>query len=103
MAGSCGRKCGLDLVLLWLWCRPAVAAPIQPLAWEPHMLWLWPEKAKKKKRERETEIFTFFFFLHFLVLLTLVDLQCCDDNACLRAECGLPGCAPWQPLSWVSP
>ena len=34
---SCGvdRRCGLDLVLLWLWCRPAVAAPIQPLTWEP--------------------------------------------------------------------
>ena len=26
-----------DLALLWLWCRPAAAAPIQPLAWEfPH-------------------------------------------------------------------
>ena len=24
-----------DLVLLWLWCRPAAAAPILPLAWEP--------------------------------------------------------------------
>ena len=24
-----------DLVLLWLWCRPAATAPIRPLAWEP--------------------------------------------------------------------
>ena len=23
-----------DLALLWLWCRPAAAAPIRPLAWE---------------------------------------------------------------------
>ena len=23
-----------DLALLWLWCRPAAAAPFQPLAWE---------------------------------------------------------------------
>ena len=22
-------------MLLWLWCRPATAAPIGPLAWEP--------------------------------------------------------------------
>ena len=22
-------------MLLWLWCRPAATAPIQPLAWEP--------------------------------------------------------------------
>ena len=28
--------CGSDLVLLWLWCSPAVAVavPIQPLAWD---------------------------------------------------------------------
>ena len=30
-----GRRFGLDLVLLWLWHRPAVAALIRPLAWEP--------------------------------------------------------------------
>ena len=24
-----------DLVLLWLWCRPAAIAPIKPLAWDP--------------------------------------------------------------------
>ena len=24
-----------DPELLWLWCRSAAAAPIQPLAWEP--------------------------------------------------------------------
>ena len=24
-----------DPALLWLWCRPAAAAPNQPLAWEP--------------------------------------------------------------------
>ena len=26
--------CGSDLVLLWLWSRPAVTAPIRILAWE---------------------------------------------------------------------
>ena len=33
---SCGvgSTHGLDLVLLWLWCRPAAVAPIGPLAWE---------------------------------------------------------------------
>ena len=29
-----GHRCGSDLVLLWLWCRPAATAPISPLAWE---------------------------------------------------------------------
>ena len=37
--------------LAWLWCRPAVVAPIRPLAWEQsHMPWVWPYKAKKKKK-----------------------------------------------------
>jgi len=33
---SCGvdHRCGLDLALLWLWCRLAATAPIQPLACE---------------------------------------------------------------------
>ena len=30
---SCGR--GLNLVLLWLWCKTAATTPIGPLAWEP--------------------------------------------------------------------
>ena len=36
VASSCGigHRCGSDLVLLWLWDRPAAATPIQPLAWE---------------------------------------------------------------------
>jgi len=29
-----GRRRGLDPVLLWLWYRPAAAAPIRLLAWE---------------------------------------------------------------------
>ena len=28
------HRCGLDLALLWLWCRTAAAAPIRPLVWE---------------------------------------------------------------------
>ena len=36
VAVSCavGRRCGLDLALLWLWRRPAAIAPTGPLAWE---------------------------------------------------------------------
>ena len=51
---SCGvglRRC-LDPMLLWLWYRPAVAAPIQPLAWELSyaMGAALKEKEKKKKK-----------------------------------------------------
>ena len=37
IAVSCGvgRGYSSDLVWLWLWHRPAAAALIQPLAWEP--------------------------------------------------------------------
>ena len=36
IAVSCGvgRRHSWDLALLWLWRRPAAAAPITPLAWE---------------------------------------------------------------------
>ena len=35
MSCGSGHRCCLDPTLLWLWCRPATAALIQPLAWEP--------------------------------------------------------------------
>ena len=40
-----------DPALLWLWCRPAAAALIQPpLAWElPYALGMVPKRQKKKK------------------------------------------------------
>ena len=50
MSCGVGQRCSLDLMLLWLQCRPAAAALIGPLAWEP------PYAAgaviKKKKKER---------------------------------------------------
>ena len=49
---SAGRKQGSDLVLLWLWCRPAATAPIRPLAWE---LPCATSTALRKERERETK------------------------------------------------
>ena len=34
MSWGVGRRRSLDPALLWLWCRPAAATLIQPLAWE---------------------------------------------------------------------
>ena len=39
---------GLDPPLLWLWCRPAAAAQIQPLTWE------LPYAAGAALREKQT-------------------------------------------------
>ena len=35
MSCHVGHRHGSDLVLLWLWCKPAATAPIRPLDWEP--------------------------------------------------------------------
>ena len=35
MSWGVGRRRGSDLVLLWLWRRPAAVALIGPLDWEP--------------------------------------------------------------------
>ena len=52
---SCGVgcRCGSDPVLLWLWCRPAAAAPSRPLAWElPYAAGAALKKKKKKIKYR---------------------------------------------------
>ena len=54
IAMSCGvgQRHSLDPVLLWLWCRVAAIAPIQPLAWEPpYAAGAALEKDKKKKKK----------------------------------------------------
>ena len=53
---SCGVGCrrGSDLALLWLWRRPAAAAPIGPLAWEPpYAMGVVLEKDKKTKKKKK--------------------------------------------------
>ena len=54
VAVSCdeGRRCGVDPALLWRWCRPAAAAPIQPLAWEPPNASGAAVKRQKKKKKK---------------------------------------------------
>ena len=43
-------RCGSDLTLLWLWCRPAGATLIQPLAWE--LAFTSAALKRKKKKDR---------------------------------------------------
>ena len=35
MSGGVDHRPGLDLALLWLWCRPVAIALIRSLTWEP--------------------------------------------------------------------
>ena len=55
---SCGvgHRLGLDLVLLWLWCRLEAVALIQPLAWESPNPAGAALKAKKKKKKVERKV-----------------------------------------------
>ena len=49
-----GHRCGSDLALQWLWCRPAATAPIRSLAWEPPYASSAALKTKKKSQLFET-------------------------------------------------
>ena len=56
MSCGVGHRHGLDLVLLWLWCRSVATAPIRPLAWEPPYAEgaaLKEQKRKEKKRRED--------------------------------------------------
>ena len=51
---SVGHRGGSDPELLWLWHRPAAAAPILPLAWElPYAMGMSLKKRKQKKKKKE--------------------------------------------------
>ena len=59
VAVSCGvgHKCGLDPEWLWLWCRPAAAAPIQPLASElPYAVGAGQKRKERKTKEKESDV-----------------------------------------------
>ena len=55
VAMSCGvgYRCGSDLELLWLRCRPATVVKIRLLAWELAYGAGAALKRKKKKKERK--------------------------------------------------
>ena len=57
MTCGVGHRHGSDLVLVWLWYRPAAIAPIGPLAWDPLYAAgaaLKSKKKKEKEKERNT-------------------------------------------------
>ena len=51
---------GSDPELSWLWCGPAAAAPIRPLAWEPpYALGVALERRKREGGRKEGASFKF--------------------------------------------
>ena len=55
MSCGVGHRRGLDLALLWLWCRPATVALIQPIAWEPP--YALGEALKRQKQTKKSRLF----------------------------------------------
>ena len=54
MSCGVGRRRGSDPALLWLWQRPAAAAPNRPLAWElPYATGVALKDKKKKKTKNQ--------------------------------------------------
>ena len=54
---SVGCSHSSDPVLLWLWCRPASVAPIQPLAWElPYALGAALRRPKRKEKRKKKSL-----------------------------------------------
>ena len=51
MNSDAGHRLGSDLALLWLWCRPAAAAPIRLVVWEPPYAAGVALKSKTKKQK----------------------------------------------------
>ena len=53
MSCGIGHRHGWDLVLLWLWHKPAAEAPIRPLAWElPYAA----DALKNKRTKKQTKM-----------------------------------------------
>ena len=55
MSCGVGHRLSLDPALLWLWCRLAATARIQPLGWEtPYAISVHPPKKKHFAEKSES-------------------------------------------------
>ena len=84
-AVSCGvgHRHGLDLVSLWLWCRPAAAPPIQPLPRELSYATDVALKGQKKKKKANVQI------CKYCTLLVKIRESACLDTAEMDSTPGL--------------
>ena len=57
---GCGvdHRLGLDLMLLWLWCKLAAVAQFRPLAWQPPYAVSVAPKRKKQTNKQLTSLLT---------------------------------------------
>ena len=72
MSCGVGHRYGLDLALLWLWCRPVATAPIRPLVWEhPHAAGMALKRQNKPNKQKyfctleSTSVLLCFVFIFY--------------------------------------
>ena len=72
---SCGVgcRCCSHLVLLWMWCRPAAIAQIQPLPWKPPSATGSTLKKDKKKKKKKL---VFLAIFHYVLQISPEDNFC---------------------------
>ena len=56
MSCGVGHRRGSDPAFLWLWCRPAAVARIQPLAWELPCATGMALKSKKERKKENKQV-----------------------------------------------
>ena len=77
MSYAVGGRRSSDPVLLWLWCRPAAAVPIQPLAWQPpYAMDTALKRPKKKKKKIKTKFSQLRHNSHFDWMILCCGLVC---------------------------
>ena len=92
MSCGIGHRCSSDLALLWLWCRPADAAPTLLLAWEPPYAAgtslkrpnLYPPKKPKC----------------FLIKPSTVSSKYLLNSNIMYYVFGISGSTPWKHIKW---
>ena len=95
MSCGVGHRCSSDLMLLWLWHRPAAVAPIGPLAWEPPCVM---DTALKSKILIIIIIIVIFSLIYFLAALWHVEFSGQGSDLC--HSCNLShGCGSARSLT----
>ena len=93
IAVSCGvgRRCSLDPVLLWLWCRPAATAPIRPLAWEPPSASgeALKKQIKKKRKKEKKKKYSLVGDMETFPTLPVIRAQSESGRGCWGEQAGV--------------
>ena len=85
MSCGVGRRRSLDLVLLWLWCRPAATATIRPLTWEPPYAVGAALKRQKDKKIKKISIHLNLIYRFNAILINMPTNYFMDiDNLILK-------------------